>query len=652
MSLKDLLNYSRRNFLVLFLLFLSLLMNSGSIFYYFYKFNNLVAVISVVLSLFLTYLFIYFSISRGNQQEKELLEYKTAKSRLIIKILRGALALLSCVLFFFLFRILLVSGSLSAISSPWLFLPNYFWWLLWLLLLSLFANFHLKNKLSYLFITLLYFLFFSISFFIYKIAFGYDQLLHQRAISDILQFGLIEPKKIYYLGQYVLELLFLKVWPFSAEYLDRFLLPFLATILIPLTFVFNFQKRGFNKIIWPLLLFLVLPFSIFTYTVPQNLAFLFLVVLLLFSFNRYFVAQKNNFWFLFSWALAIFFIHPLAGVPAIIFVSILFINNFSSFNFGVKYKIKLKDNFVNVLRVLFYGAQIILLPFLLIISGGRFSGLKLDMSSWIPKILGQENIFLNTIYLIGANKNIFLLILFILATLFVFKKGQKELKIFYYNSVALMLSYFISLFIDFPFLSQIDKSSYAGRILILSFLFLIPIFYELFICLIKKVRAEKKSFQIIILLFLSAILLISFYLNYPRRDNYFNSRSFSVSYPDFSAVRFIESVKDNDNYIVLANQQVGAAAISEFGFKRYYGPWFYYSVQTGGLTYDYYLKMIEKPQKELMRELMKQTGASDIYFVVNDYWWAFDRICEEMKVEADKVYEIENGQILIFYFKF
>jgi hypothetical protein len=656
MSFNTFLNYFRKNFLLIFLLLLSLIINIGFIWYYFYKFNNLGVIITSVLALFLTYIFIYFSISRSNQQG--LLHREGADSGISGKfpglLLKVILPLITLTLFFILFQILFRSGSLSAIASPWQFLPNYFWIFLWLLLVALFVNLYFKSKWSYLFISMIYFLFFSISFFVYKIAFGYDQLLHQRALVDILQFGVMEPKTIYYLGQYTLELFILKIWPFSLETLDKLLVPFLSAVLIPSTFIFNFKKRGFYKTIWPLLLFLILPFSIFTYTVPQNLAFLFLIILIIFSFNKNFITQRFNFFFLFSLALSVFFIHPLAGVPAIIFTFILFIgnikNNGSLLKIG-KWNLKFNYKLLNASKYLAYLGQIIILPILLIFSGGRFSILNINLSNWAPRLVGQENVVLNFIYFFGLNKNWWLLILFLLATIFIIKYRLKELKIFYFNSLALMLSYFLSLFIDFPFLSQIDKGSYAGRILILSFLFLLPVFYEIFICLIKKVKSEKIFFKIIILIFLSALLLVSLYLNYPRKDNHFNSRAFSVSSSDFSAVRFIESVKENDNYIVLANQQVGASAIKEDGFKRYYGPWLYYSVQTGGLLYDYYLKMIEEPNRELMLELMTEVGAEGVYFVVNDYWWGFTKVAEEARVEADLVYNVDNSRVMIFYFK-
>lgn len=643
-------SYLKKNILVVLLLFLSLTINISSIFYYFYRLNNLVVIFSLLGALVLTSLFVYFTISCKGQQEKPVLAvFSDGYNNKLWVFAKVLLTISILALFYFLFKMLASSGSLLAINSPWSFISANFWFLLFGLLVLLFINFYLKSRTSYFFIILLYFLFFSISFFVYKIAFGYDQLLHQSAIKEIISSGLIEPKTIYYIGQYVLEFFILKIWPFSSESLDKLLVPILSALLIPITFIFNFKNRGFHKMIWPLLLFLILPFSIFTYTVPQNLAFLFLLILLLFSFNKYFVNNQYNFLFLFSWALTIFFIHPLAGVPAIIFIFIFWLN--SLVVSGINVKIRLPLFFVKFLKYFSYFSQIIILPLLLIFSGGRLTSMSFDFSNWVPKFLGQENIFLNFIYFFGLNRNIWLLLLFLLTTFFVIKYNRQDLKIFYFNSSALLFSYFLSLFIDFPFLSQIDKGSYANRILIISFLFLIPIFYEIFICLMKKIKEEKIFFKIIILFFLSGLLLSSLYLNYPRKDNYFNSRSFSVSQDDFIAVRFIEEHKENDNYIVLANQQVGASAIKEYGFKRYYGSWFYYSVQTGGLPYDYYLKMIENPNRDLMMDLIKELGADSVYLVTNDYWWGFDRIVQELKIISDETYDINNGKIKIFYFK-
>jgi hypothetical protein len=645
MKSKKILQYIKGNFLIIFLAFISLFINIASVIYYFYKINNFILIISVVISIILTFLFVYFTINKDNHQA--VAEKKERHKERLKTVHRVFLITITLFLFLYLFYLLFSSASLLPISSPWLFLSWNFFIPLWLLIIFLYLNFYFKTRASYLFLTLLYLLFFSVSFFVYKIAFGYDQLLHQRAIFEILNFGLIEPKTFYYVGQYVLEYLFLSIWPFSSEIVNKAIVPFMAAILIPLSLWFNLKDRSFNEKIWPIIILLTLPFSFFTFTVPQNLSFLFVVILLIFSFNNKFVSNKINFLFLASLAVSSFFIHPLAGIPAILFVCIFFADNINKLDFKIA-RIKV---ILNAGKSFAYLSQVLILPILLLISGGIIKSSSMDFSSWTPKLLGQENIILNFVYFIGFNINWFLLLIFIYSGYFIFKKRLKSLYVFYYNSVALMASYILSLFVDFPFLSQIDKGSYAHRILILSFIFLLPIIYELISFYLKKIKKNNLLFRVLVVLFLSFFIMTSLYLNYPRQDNYFNSRSYSVSEHDFEAVRLIKNLASEKSYAVLANQQVGAAAIKEYGFKKYYGPWFYYSVQTGGLLYDYYLKMIENPQADLMNELMRKIGADEIYVVINDYWWAFDRIFEEMKAEADSYYQIGENNLSIFKFR-
>ncbi len=614
--------FLKENLLLLFILFLSLLVNIGSVFYYLYKLNDLTALISLLLSLVLSFLFLYFSINQGNHQEERAEKTKA----------RWLLSFLSLFFFALFFLVLIRSSSFSAIYSPWSILGQPFFFLVGFLVLLMFLNLKLRNSLNPLFLVLFYFSFFSVSFFVYRIAFGYDQLLHQRALSEILAWGFIEPKTFYYIGQYSLEFFLSKIWPFSLESLNRFLVPALSALLIPLSFIRNFKSRS----LWPLLALLVLPFSIFTYTLPQNLAFLFLVILLIFSMNKSFLEKKLNFFFLFSLSLAVFFIHPLAGVPALIFFSLLFISRFLDYI---------------ALKILAYSAQIVSLPVLLLISGGVFSAFRLDFSKWHFKFLGQEDVVLNFVYFFSFNVNYFLLLLLILSSFFVLSRKRKFSRIYLFNSLALLISYFSTLFIDFPFLSDIDKDSYSQRVLIMAGLFLLPVFYEMLNYLFRRVEKEKLAFRLIVLVLLFSLLLTSLYLSYPRKDDYFNSRSYSASLRDFEAVRLIDSFSRTDNYIVLANQQLGAVAIKEFGFKRYYGPWLYYSVQTGGLLYDSYLKMIEEPKEDLVYSLLEEIGAEECFVVVHDYWWGFDKIKEEMYIKADDYFFVGDEDIYIFYFK-
>lgn len=647
----------RKNILSILLFFTSSIIIIGSFLYYFWALNNISYFILLFLSLISTTIFSYFIIYKSYRQETE--ERVTVNSR--TKKINLLLFILSFFLFLFLVFVLIKGSSNSAIISPWHLVPSYFYLIFALFLILVFFSFYFQSIFSKTLVVLTYFLFFSISFFIYKIAFGYDQLLHQRALSEILQFGFINPKTFYYIGQYSLEFFLVKTLPFKLELISRVLVPVLSAILIPLSF-FKVFKNKLKSSYYILILLLLLPFFIFTYTVPQNLAFLFLTILIIFSLNRDFVSERKNYIFLSVLALASFFVHPLAGIPAIVFVFILFLSNFKIIKQSFWQRVLKKENKIEIIRkiliIISYLTQIFILPILLFFVGGKLSWPQINFSFLIPRFLGQENVFLNLIYFLFFNRFYIFLILFLVGIYFWFKKNKEEKNredwsnIYFYNFLALFSSYILSLFVSFSFLSDIDKNSYSQRVLIISLLFLIPVFLNLFLEIIERVKKQEKSFKFYSLLFLLLFLLSSLYLNYPRKDNYFNSRGYSVSSSDFETVKLIEDVKINDNYIVLANQQVGAAAIKELGFKRYYDGWLYYSVQTGGLFYDYYLKMLDRPSRGLIEELLSQIEADNAYVVVNDYWWAYERIINEMKIEADSYYQTSDGKVLVFHFDF
>jgi len=648
----------KQDILIISLFFISSIIVIGSFLYYFWALNDFSYFILLFSSLLATAIFFYFIIYKSYRQEKKLKNDLSSKAVFI----NFSLFLLAFFLFISLILNLSGASSESAIISPWHFIPDYFYFLLFAFLFLIFASFYFNSYFSKALIVLTYFLFFSISFFVYKIAFGYDQLLHQRALSEILQFGFISPKTFYYIGQYSLEFFLVKTLPLKLEFISRSLVPVLSALFIPLSFFKVFKDKINFNYYYLLILLLLLPFSIFTYTVPQNLAFLFLTILIIFSLDKDFISERKNYIFLFALALAAFFVHPLAGIPAVIFIFILFLLNLKSPQQSFWQRIFRKENKVEVIKkiliVASYIAQIFILPILLFFVGGKLDWPQIGFQFLIPKFLGQENVYLNFVYFLFFNRFYFFLILFLIGIYFFFKKNGKGKNkeswsnIYLYNFLALFLSYILSLFVSFPFLSAIDKNSYSQRVLVISLLFLIPVFLNLFLEIIERVKKQEKSFKFYSFFFLLLFLLSSLYLNYPRKDNYFNSRGFSVSSSDFEVVKLIEDIKINDNYIVLANQQVGAAAIKELGFKRYYDGWLYYSVQTGGLFYDYYLKMLEKPNRELMEELLSQVEADNAYLVVNDYWWAYERIINEMKVEADNYYQTSDGKVSVFHFDF
>ena len=96
---------------------------------------------------------------------------------------------------------------------------------------------------------------------------------------------------------------------------------------------------------------------------------------------------------------------------------------------------------------------------------------------------------------------------------------------------------------------------------------------------------------------------------------------------------------------------VGAAAIKEFGFKKYYNNQFYYSMPMGNpqTFYDYYLEMIyQGATRQTMEKAMAQAGVSESYFVLNQYWRNAEKIASQAKESADSTHEIDAGKIYIF----
>ena len=152
------------------------------------------------------------------------------------------------------------------------------------------------------------------------------------------------------------------------------------------------------------------------------------------------------------------------------------------------------------------------------------------------------------------------------------------------------------------------------------------------------------------------MVTISLYLSYPRLDNYYNSRGYSTGELDIDAVRWINN-QTEESYIVLANQQVSAAALHELGFKHYYknekGEEIYnYPIPTGGKLYQYYLDMVyKKPSRQTVLAAMKLAGAEEGYFVLNKYWWAYAKVLAEAKLEADEWKEFGEGEIMVFKYK-
>jgi hypothetical protein len=385
---------------------------------------------------------------------------------------------------------------------------------------------------------------------------------------------------------------------------------------------------------------------------PQNLAYVFFILIVLFGLNCRQTLDKINIILL---ALATFFIHPIAGIPALIFALILSLRNSN---------IKRKK--------FFYTAGFIFLALALPLAFRFAENLNSpqepqQLEGTNPNIISQltlnwpadENIILNSLYLFIFNLH-FLFTLLALSGIFIWFKHRKKCGVlisYFLAFLSLLGAYLLIVKLPFAFLIDYERNDYSGRVLLLAGFTLIPFVVLAFYTLLARLKKQNAFIQSPFYIFFALILSASLYASYPRFDNFHNSRGYSLSSSDIMAVEWIEQDAKND-YIVLSNQQVSAAALKTYGFKKYFlakdsgKEIFYYPIPTGEKLYSYYLDMVyKKPNRATINQALDYTGAETAYFVLNKYWWAAPKILAEAELEADSKHEINQGEITIFKYQ-
>ncbi|MBU4347176.1 hypothetical protein KKF23_01285 [Patescibacteria group bacterium] len=632
--------YLNYKILYLSLIMLCLISFCGAVVYRFYSLNNIGVAISLTLAVVLFIIILKFSkisnipaLPAGNTRQ-----YKKAKTE---KILLISYLLLSAICFFILFS----HRTAEAIISPWQVAPSYFFIFYGLATAALIFNILKYQRFSLLLITLHYFLSFSIAWIVYKIGYGFDPFIHQATMDLIDKTGAVEPKPFYYLGQYSLIVILHKITFIPIQWLDKLLVPVLAAVFLPAT-LYRVLARWFDSgkaNLLLVLIMLILPFSFFIATTPQNLAYLLLILAVLLGLI---CSNAYELIIIYLLAFAALFIQPIAGIPAALFALLL-----TAYHSD---KGKLKKYFYLIIFIL--AVTLLPLAFYFVEKNNSVQEAELPLQNKIislPELTvpDQENFILNFIYLYGFNLKIIIGLIIIAGLIIAFRHKQKckVFSIYFLMSAALLLSYLMAKALPFNFLINYERDNYSDRILLAAVFFSLPFIIIALYAFLEKVLKQNRVIKTSLLAFLAVLTAVSLYLSYPRFDRYFNSHCFSTSASDIAAARWIDGNAGGD-YIVLANQQVSAAALREFGFKKYYdNTTFYYPIPTGGPLYQYYLDMVyKKPSRETMIAAMDLTGVNESYFVLNKYWWAFPKILEEAKLEADGWQEIGGGEIYVF----
>lgn len=623
------------------LIALSLVMVWGAFIYYIYQLSWLAISIVLILS---TVSFYFIRTKSVTKQEEVILPQKSWPFvwwPIIIYLLIVSQG----------FIILLKNASADALISPWTVVPKSFFIIFFIASFWLFyvLKRNIQKNIKINLLRLHYLLAFSVAVIIYKIGYGFDPFIHQATMELIDKKGFVSPKPFYYLGEYSLIVIIHKLSGISIYLLNKFLIPFLAAVFLPGAIYKFLNEHGSLKRSYLITLsVLALPLNLFILSTPQNLSYLWLLLLIIYSFTN------SNYYLKIILALATVAIHPLSGLPALFFVFWLEL---------ARRKEKINIFWYKLINIGTWIACTLSLPLsFAFINNGTWRQLSFSWQNLtsifklVSEPTNRDNVILNFVYLISNNWLIIFIAVIIFGWLIWFKKNRQEAWLLAKISSALLIGFILSSSLSFAFLINYERTNYSARLPILMGLFMIPTVLIFLDYLAGKVWRGDKIQIISSWILISIILTTSIYLSYPRLDAYNNSKGFSVSKQDVEAVESIDK-QTSKKYIVLANQQTSVAALKELGFDHYFkseaGEIFFYPIPTGGPLYEYYLKMVnENPSIKTMHEAMDLTGVKEAYFIVNKYWTFSNRLIASAKLQADNFWTIDNGDIYIFKYKY
>lgn len=568
---------------------------------------------------------------------------------------KSALPLLVIILDIVLVSALFKKASIGIIRSPWELVGFRFWLVFALSNFTLTAS--IIDQKSYKNIVIIcwhFILLSSIGIILYPLGYGYDSFIHTAVLEHISQTGTIQPRLFLYIGQYALTFFFSNIMQISLANANKLLLPVLFSILWP-TSLFYGLRYGFNwsykaaylAVLWSL--FIGFNFAIMT--TPQSLAFLLLAifVFILPEINK----RTISLYFVLLISAMAMTIHPIGGIPMMFFTAIL----------GI-WKLKKHKTANLILKIFSYGSSIIILPALFAVYQ------KINQFSWsqifhlnLWPLLELPHIFwfksygfpLDMVHNIGANQVWIYSLIVLLGLYAIFREHKyiffKRLLIF----AGLILANYViaSSFLSFNLQISYQQDDYLDRIIFMLSIMVLPIFltavYFWWNYALKKNNIIQKTF---IAALTTIVISVATYFSYPIYDQHGNSKSFNVTSTDLKTVEAIEDDAQGQDYVVLANQMLGAASISKFGFKKYYNDNFYYSMPLGvDNIYQNFLNMIEnQASKEEAIDAMDKAGVDKLYFVINNYWHSAKQAISQAEKTADDKILIDNGVDTVFIY--
>lgn len=476
---------------------------------------------------------------------------------------------------------------------------------------------------------------------LYSVGYGFDGFLHVASEKIIAETGTLDPKPLYYLGQYVFVTWLSRLTNLPLELVDRFLVPIAAGLMALLLILTpKTDQRGWRDAAF----LLFLPLASFVATTPQSFAYVIGLAAILAALDQ--SEQKIHPAVALAFAAWSLAIHPLAGLPFACATAALLLSRYTVAWFFVAC------------------AGLAIPASFLLISGGSSTSIAwdfsklIDVGTWLQS-LGALVPPRNRVALWPDWTAIVLFLAFPLALFSSMLAAWKDIgrrkrwTILLLSALGCVLAGLVMRAAgDFAFLIDYERGNYADRLFLVALFLMIPPAAAGAGRLLALIETAPALSVTTIFIALTAWHGAQAYAALPRHDAANVSRGWSVGRSDVEAVRWIEQDAQGQVYTVLANQSVSAAAVREYSFKRYADDVFFYPIPTGGPLYQAYLEAVgEEPNLETIREAGRLGQSDLVYVVLNDYWWDAQRVGEDLSALAQKESASTDGRVRIFRFE-
>ncbi|MBI4272463.1 hypothetical protein HY621_01270 [Candidatus Uhrbacteria bacterium] len=484
-----------------------------------------------------------------------------------------------------------------------------------------------------------FFTFYGVAVIAFRYGFGYDPLIHEAAERYIVKFGQITPLQPYYIGQYAVVAVFHFLTRIPIIYVDRFLVPALASLTLPLVIYHGlFRKYGVSvkRARFFTILFLLIPLSELTFTVPYNLSVLYAIWWIFFL--PFFGKSRGHEMTIWGIACVALVTHPLLGMPLI--AATLLARMYQRF---VQITSCIQNIIVRLLGIAIIACSIVLLFGIhRVLQGELFfsefspEGAQLFLSLFKPPEFALDSDpSLKFIYWYE-----YAIKVVIPLGVFVFLVFRKKLLWIEWISISVLGGILVSLAALATVIRIPGVLAYEQSEFILRLRDTIPWFsFPVLVCGIGKLAIGKLSKVVIVPLALGVGLLasMSLYLSYPQVNSIRPQAGWNVSKYDIEAIHQIEKDAAGASYAVLGTQLFSVTGLREIGFERTHiaidGRKFHtYAIESKELLFPYASQALySELSQEIFDSLKAITDLSILYIVVPDSWFRKDATVKEIR---------------------